>query len=263
MSDPRLYEQAAACYFQAGLIGDAARCYRLAGAHRRAAGLYLSLGDHREAAVDFARSGMPDLGAWLLVHEVGDQAGARAMLTRPNAEVTWGSGTLDRPRGAARTLRDRLGDPAEAGDAEAEQALFEVDAAGLLRAVVFFGDGRRDRTAAGGDHGERTRSTRPAFRSRRGLVLARCEIADGAAPHAVLPVIDDACAQLADPNSPYDRFVEEWAVALAELVHRYDQVALVFAASVRGRRPGAADRWTRWASRALEVELTVPTPGGG
>jgi hypothetical protein len=96
----------------------------------------------------------------------------------------------------------------------------------------------------------------PSLRHR--LVLTRCAVASGAPPAAILPVIDATCAELADPGIPHDRFSEEWAVALAEHVQRYDQVALVFAASVRGRRYGAAQRWSQWAARVLQAELIIP-----
>ncbi|HUC23600.1 MAG TPA: hypothetical protein VMA73_12905 [Streptosporangiaceae bacterium] len=93
---------------------------------------------------------------------------------------------------------------------------------------------------------------------RRRLVLARCAVAEGAALDSVLPVIEAACTELADPTIPRDRFVDEWAVALAEHAQRYDQVALVFAASMRARRPGAAQRWSQWADRVLHTNLILP-----
>ncbi len=105
---------------------------------------------------------------------------------------------------------------------------------------------------------------------RRELVRTRCAIAEGARPTEILPVVNAVCLELADPNAPHDRFSEEWAVALAEHVQRYDQVALVFAASVRGRRYGAAHRWSLWADRVLRTELVIPAvpeparvPAGG
>ena len=93
---------------------------------------------------------------------------------------------------------------------------------------------------------------------RRSLVLARCAIAEGESPVQVLPVLEEVCARLADPALAFDRFTEEWAVAVAWHVQRFDQVALIFAASVRGRRAGAAERWAEWAGQALAVELTLP-----
>jgi hypothetical protein len=94
---------------------------------------------------------------------------------------------------------------------------------------------------------------------REQLVLARCELAEGAGPGAVLPVLRTVCDELAREQAPYDRFVEEWAVTLAECVHRYDQVALVFAAAVRGGRLGAERRWQDWASRVLGTQLCLPS----
>jgi hypothetical protein len=97
---------------------------------------------------------------------------------------------------------------------------------------------------------------------RHQLVLARCKIADGAPPASILPVIQDVCAELADRDGNYDRLAEEWAIALAEHVRRYDQVALVFAASVRGRRHGAEQRWAQWAAHIMGMEVTIPVPPG-
>jgi hypothetical protein len=194
VTDPQLYERAAAHFHQAGLVSDAARCYRLAGAYRRAADLHALLEEYAEAAADYERSGMSDLGAWLLAHRAGDPSGARAMIARSA-----------QPRAFERH------------DGGAEVPL------------------------------------------RLRLVHVRCEIGDGARPRTILPVVGDVCAELADPDALYDRFVEEWSVALGEHVRRYDQVALVYAASVRGGRYGAATRWAEWALRVLGTEPMIPT----
>ncbi|WP_369232428.1 hypothetical protein AB5J56_10835 [Streptomyces sp. R21] len=99
---------------------------------------------------------------------------------------------------------------------------------------------------------------RPDLRGR--LILARCELAEGGGHRDVLPVLRQARAALADAAAPYDPFVEEWAVAVAECAGRFDQVAVLFAASVRGHRLGAAQRWQEWARRVLGVELSIPSP---
>jgi hypothetical protein len=83
VSREEAYEQAAVCYRRAGYDLEAARCYRLAGAHRRAAEIYEAAGRHAEAAGSFADAGLPELGAWLLAHNAGLPAQARAMLARP------------------------------------------------------------------------------------------------------------------------------------------------------------------------------------
>ncbi|HET9895621.1 MAG TPA: hypothetical protein VFQ44_11900 [Streptosporangiaceae bacterium] len=108
----------------------------------------------------------------------------------------------------------------------------------------------------------RQRSAAPELSPRQRLVLARCDIADGTTLAAVLAVLDDVCAELAEPAVPYDRVVEEWAVAVAEQAGRFDQVALVFAASVRGMRRGAGQRWADWARRVLGTEITIPALAG-
>jgi hypothetical protein len=96
---------------------------------------------------------------------------------------------------------------------------------------------------------------------RNRLVLARCAIAEDALPTVVLPVLSDTCASLADPATTYDRFTEEWAVIVAGIVQRYDQVALIFAAAVRGGRYGAVRRWAAWTEQTLGTELTVAETG--
>jgi hypothetical protein len=176
-------------------VADAVRCYRLAGAHRRAADLNKSLGEYREAAADYEESGMPELAAWLLVHEVADPEAARAVI-------------------------DRLG-------------------------ALPVGDGSGSGATS-------------VISLRRRLVLVRCALAEGEVPLVVLPVIDEACAWLSNPTATYDRFIEEWAVAVAGHVGRYDQVSLIFAASVRGRRSGAVKRWNEWAGQVLGAEMTIP-----
>ncbi len=100
----------------------------------------------------------------------------------------------------------------------------------------------------------------------RRLVLARCDVADGLPDRHILPVLADvqvlaellATAPVWQANSA-SRRIEEWAVVLAEAAHRYDQVALVFAAAVRGRRAGAEQRWAEWSARVLHTELTLPS----
>ena len=81
------------------------------------------------------------------------------------------------------------------------------------------------------------------------LVLARCDLAEGKPADVIIPAIDQACADLSDHERvPFPhRDLENWAVAVGELAGRLDQVALVFAAAVRGGRAGAADRWAKWA----------------
>ncbi len=101
----------------------------------------------------------------------------------------------------------------------------------------------------------------------RRLVLARCDVADGLPDRHILPVLADVQAMLAEPLVIEPAWsaiaaglrIEQWAVALAEAVHRYDQVALVFAAAVRGQRTGAEQRWAEWSVRVLHTELTLPS----
>jgi hypothetical protein len=90
------------------------------------------------------------------------------------------------------------------------------------------------------------------------LALAHCDVNDGRLDREPLRALASAADQLATPAAVYDQLVEEWAVAVAGVMRRYDQVALVYAAAVRGRRRGAAERWTAWAARVLQTEITLP-----
>jgi hypothetical protein len=98
---------------------------------------------------------------------------------------------------------------------------------------------------------------------RRRLVLARCEIAEGAAPDGIRPVITAVCAALADQQVRSDQITEEWAVALSEAAARYDQAALVFAAAVRGGRYGAEHRWRAWSRDVLHADIILPPAAAG
>lgn len=101
----------------------------------------------------------------------------------------------------------------------------------------------------------------------RDLVVARCDIAEGVNHRGAIPVlgrVQDVLASgapLREGTAYRDlhewHHVEEWSIALAQLTHRYDQAALVFAASVRGGFPGAAQRWRAWSKRVLGVEISV------
>jgi hypothetical protein len=95
--------------------------------------------------------------------------------------------------------------------------------------------------------------------ARRALVAARCDLAEAGSPELIIPALDRARAELADPVAvPYPAVdLESLAVTVAELAFRYDQVALVFAASVRGGRRDAARRWSDWAAHVLGTPLTI------
>jgi hypothetical protein len=220
VADPHLLDRAADCYLRAGQPAEAARCYRDAGAHRQAADIYARLGRHRDAATDYARCGAVELAAWTLVHHVGDPGAARAVLAQSPAVAV-----------------------AEAPPEPGASPPTRLPAAPHSRSHLHRGG----------------RSPRPPATARRRLVLARCDIAEGAPGASVLPVLAGVAAELARPNAPSDVLVEGWAVALAEAVRRYDQISLVYAAAVRGGRHGAAERWARWSQAMLHSELTLPT----
>ncbi len=90
----------------------------------------------------------------------------------------------------------------------------------------------------------------------RRQVYARCDAADGVAHQRIVPVLTKTQAVLADPSARCPERLETWAVAIAEAIRRYDQVALIFAASCRGQRPGAALRWREWSADVFHADLT-------
>jgi len=108
----------------------------------------------------------------------------------------------------------------------------------------------------GPETGQDTQPRRDILRRR--LVIARCEIGEGAGSDIIRPVIADVCSALATTGTRADHVIEEWAVTLSEAAARYDQAALVFAASVRGGRYGAERRWKAWSVRVLGAEIVVP-----
>jgi hypothetical protein len=131
-----------------------------------------------------------------------------------------------------------------------------LDAAWLLVDVV--GDPRAAREQMARTQWGIAGSDEPDLLQR--LVMARCEVAEGGERRQILKVLGEAQASLAQPDYWSDPRVEHWAVAVAEAARRYDQAALVFAAAVRGRDPGAVRRWQEWSARTLGVDLQLPTP---
>ena len=103
MADTALLSRAASCYLRGGAPDEAARCYRDAGAYRRAAETWESIGALAEAAANYSAAGMHDRAAWILVHEVGDPAAARAELAAAEARAAGAD-----VAGQARPLSDLL-----------------------------------------------------------------------------------------------------------------------------------------------------------
>ncbi|KLL11161.1 MULTISPECIES: hypothetical protein [Protofrankia] len=260
MTDRVLLERAASCYLRAGQIVEAARCYRDAGSFQRAAELAIRIGRYRDAVADYTAAGLLHVAAWLLVHNLDDPAAARASLPaapgpnpdhdsfEPSVGLTADPAVTPSnvPAGSAGMVAGSLGSVAGAVEPMSGSAVGPVPGvAGTM----------------GGP------AVPPVLNvmSRR-LVLARCDIAEGLPARRILPVLADVQAILAEPLAgeptwpvaAADLRIERWAVALAEAAHRYDQVALVFAAAVRGRRTGAEQRWAEWSLRVLHTELVLP-----
>lgn len=93
----------------------------------------------------------------------------------------------------------------------------------------------------------------------RRQVYARCDVADGFADNRVLEVLALTQQALAGNSATQQaERTEAWGIAIAEAIRRYDQVALIFAAAVRGHRTGAARRWQEWSTRVLHAAAVIP-----
>ncbi|MGP4045106.1 hypothetical protein [Streptomyces sp. 2A115] len=220
MSDAALLERAAGCYLRCGLPSEAARCLREAGAYRRSAELWAELGEFMEAAADYERADMTDMAVWVLVHDAGNASAARAVALAPH--FTRNSAARKSPKWT--------------------EAVFRMGLEFSAHQISTY-----DRIAR-----------ESSLRMR--LALARCDVAEDRSEREPLAALAAAMAFLESRSLVHDRLVEQWAVATAESMRRYDQVALLFAAAVRGGRSGAAQRWTEWAARVLRSEITLPAP---
>ena len=93
------------------------------------------------------------------------------------------------------------------------------------------------------------------------LVLARCDIAEGADPTEAVQALRAVADYLAStPTLWFGAEIEPWAVDLARSMNRPDLAALVYAGAVRGQHHGARDRWDEWSRRTLGVPLQPPEP---
>jgi len=158
----------------------------------------------------------------------------------------------------AAEIYQALGHYAEAAESFADAGLPELGAWLLAHLAGQPAQARALLAAPARETGAAAGQEPDAPSTRRSLVLARCEIAEGAAPDVIRPVIADVCTALADQGARPDQVTEEWAVALSVAAARYDQAALVFAAAVRGGRYGAGQRWKAWASDVLQAEIILP-----
>jgi hypothetical protein len=96
---------------------------------------------------------------------------------------------------------------------------------------------------------------------RRQVVLARCSAAEGS-EEAAAAALAAVCADFGAPRRLHDKTLEGWSVELADAIGRDDLIALVYAAAVRGGRPGAATRWDAWSRRVLGTAIILPQDDG-
>ncbi|MBY8847821.1 hypothetical protein [Saccharothrix longispora] len=90
------------------------------------------------------------------------------------------------------------------------------------------------------------------------LITLRCDIAEAAVgdPAPLFAEVRSALAEVGP--SAADPRVELWAVACATALRRFDVAALLFAASVTGRKPHAAHRWQAWSIAHLGAAPVLP-----
>ncbi len=120
----------------------------------------------------------------------------------------------------------------------------------LAREVVKSG---ADRPGAGAEAGR----PRPADLRRR-VVTARCALAEGEPEAQVIIMLSQVYDDFRVPRRNHDVLLETWCVDIAEVMRRDDQVQLIFAAAVQGRRGGARERWLDWGERKLGMVLILP-----
>jgi hypothetical protein len=93
------------------------------------------------------------------------------------------------------------------------------------------------------------------------LASARCDLAEGGTRTAipgVLDTLDEVQRALASNLPVNDVRVRDWAVEIATMLKRFDQVALIFAAAVQGRRMRAVESWQAWSRDHLGMSIVVP-----
>jgi hypothetical protein len=195
----------------------------------RAAGCYLRAGLPHEAARCYRDAGAHELAAqaWESIHAYAEAAEDYVAAGLPEL--------------AGWLLAHEL------GDAEAARAV-------LAAAPPDVPAREPGRPFSGGERALRHR-----------LAAARCDVLEGesgAESWDGLAALDDVQTHLAADSPLFDHLLEPWAVALTEALDRPDLTACVFAAAVRGRRRGAAERWDAWSRRRLRVPLVLPAEYG-
>jgi hypothetical protein len=179
---------------------------------------------------------------------------------------------------AAGDCYQQAGSPAEAARCYREGGLFRR-AAGLYRGLDMVPEAAAMYAAAGEPewgiwllahvHGDAAEARRmigefPATAATalaavlRDLAESRCAVAEGAPATAALPALYAAQHFWGGSAAVYDSRVEDWAVTLAEVIGRLDQVALTYAAGVRAGRYGADTRWFDWSARRFGRAVILP-----
>jgi hypothetical protein len=94
------------------------------------------------------------------------------------------------------------------------------------------------------------------------LVRARCEAARESQRASAGARLRSAVERLAalDPG-PVRRRIEDWSLAVAECLGRFDLTSLIYASAVAARRPQAEEEWEKWAIARLGSVSGIPRAG--
>lgn len=287
--------EAASCLGRLGEHGRAAELYLELGDYEQAATAYRAAGQLHAAAWVYAHYLNDPDAARTIVERASALAMALGVAERVLAEPGLASELLLQERirrvcehlasmeseppdlyGPQSAARPRIVGLATEADLSSDRDLSSLigQAGALKRTAITAGDwpaGYAARQIEGMLADEQTARTadrdgaaRAGWQGRRQVnalccaqVLARCDAAEGAGQHRIVPVLRQTQELLADPAVGWVPRIETWGVAVAEAVRRYDQAALILAASVRGRRPGAEARWREWSARVLDTDSAM------
>jgi tetratricopeptide (TPR) repeat protein len=105
---------------------------------------------------------------------------------------------------------------------------------------------------------ERVKPAKDEERMAGELVLARCEVGLDRAGQAA-GRLKGVVSELATFSVGWERQrLDEWALEVAQLLRRPDITAMIHAAAVAAKVPGAVDKWEAWAMEELGDASGIP-----
>jgi tetratricopeptide (TPR) repeat protein len=87
------------------------------------------------------------------------------------------------------------------------------------------------------------------------LIIARCHAGTGAHADGARRLIA-GLGRLGQPRTA--AYLVDWALAVAEALHRPDLVALVYAAAIDSGYSNAVDRWRQWSAQRIGCAFILP-----